>query len=514
MADFEGNMEEKDILALKREKTGDVVEGQEDVYNLVHEDQSLFDLVPCYITVQDRNYRLIRYNREFSERFDAKLGDHCYRAYKDRSEKCPVCPVEKTFQDGKSHWSEESGFDKEGKRKYWVVRTNPIKNARGETVAAMELCLDITHMKELEEQLKISEQKYHAIFDNIPNPVFVLDPVTLEILDCNESVEAVYGYSTGEIVGKCFRDLFRPDEKEVNSQNLRTSAFMDQARHLTKDGRLIYVNIRVSPSKYLGRDAYIVTTSDITQRVEVEQQLIQASKMATLGEMATGIAHELNQPLSVIKTSSNFFTRKVKKEQPIEAKALATMAEKISSSVDRAARIINHMREFGRKSLESREEVDVNKVLKDACGILSQQLKLRGIEVFWSLQKDLPMIMAEPSRLEQVVINLLLNARDAIEDKVTSGEGRRGEEKIFLKSGIEGKSVFVEVEDTGFGIPETVLGKIFEPFFTTKKVGKGTGLGLSISYGIVKDFGGTIEALSNKGKGARFVMRFPAAGGE
>jgi histidine kinase len=259
---------------------------------------------------------------------------------------------------------------------------------------------------------------------------------------------------------------------------------------------------------------YIVTTSDITKRIEVEQQLIQASKMATLGEMATGIAHELNQPLSVIKTSSNFFMRKVKKEQPIEAKTLFTMADKISSNVDRATRIINHMREFGRKTFESREEVDVNKVLRDAYDILSQQFKLRGIEVFWALQADLPMITAEPSRLEQVIINLLVNARDAIEDKIASGKGQRGEEKIFFKSFTEEKSVVVEVEDTGPGIPEAVMGKIFEPFFTTKKAGKGTGLGLSISYGIVKDFAGTIEALSNKGGGARFVMRFPAAGGE
>jgi len=123
-------------------------------------------------------------------------------------------------------------------------------------------------------------------------------------------------------------------------------------------------------------------------------------------------------------------------------------------------------------------------------------------------------IMAEPSRLEQVIINLLVNARDAIEDKIASGMGQRGEEKIFVKTFTEGKSVVAEVEDTGPGIPDAVKEKIFEPFFTTKKVGKGTGLGLSISYGIVKDFGGTIEALSNKGGGARFVMRFPAAGGE
>ncbi len=485
---------------------------REDVERLVHEYQDLFELVPCYITVQDKNYRLIRYNREFSENFDAKLGDHCYKAYKDRSEKCPVCPVEKTFQDGLSHWSEESGFDKEGKRKYWVVKTNPIKNSKGETVAAMELSLDITHLKELEEQLKISEQKYHAIFDNIPNPVFVLNAADLVILDCNDSVEAVYGYTTREIMGRCFLDLFRPEEKEENARNLKTLAFMDQVRHLTKDQRTIYVNIRVSPSMYLGREAFIVTTGDITQRVEMEQQLIQASKMATLGEMATGIAHELNQPLSVIKTSSNFFMRKVKKEQPIEAKALFTMADKISSNVDRATRIISHMREFGRKTFETREEVNVNKVLRDAYDILSQQFKLRGIEVFWALQDELPMIMAEPSRLEQVIINLLVNARDAIEDKVAGGKGQRGEERILIRSFTEDKRVLVEVEDTGPGIPEAVMGKIFEPFFTTKKVGKGTGLGLSISYGIVKDFGGTIEAFAGKEGGARFVLRFPAAG--
>ncbi|MBU2499533.1 MAG: PAS domain S-box protein [Proteobacteria bacterium] len=487
---------------------------QEDVNRLVQEYQDLFELAPCYITVQDRNYRLLRYNREFSENFDAKLGEHCYKAYKDRSEKCPVCPVEKTFQDGQSHWSEESGYDKEGKKKYWVVRTNPIKNSEGETVAAMELCLDITHLKELEEQLQISEQKYHAIFDSIPNPVFVLDAQSLMILDCNDSVEAVYGYSPKDLIGKSFLELFRAEEMEENGLALKKLAFMDQVRHLTKEGRTIYVSVRVSPSKYLGREALIVTSSDISQRVEIEQQLIQASKMATLGEMATGIAHELNQPLSVIKTSSNFFMRKLNKEQLIEPKTLFGLANKISSNVDRASKIINHMREFGRKSFVNKEEVDVNKVLRDAYDILNQQFKLRGIEAVWSLQERLPMIMAEATRLEQVIINLLVNARDAIEDKIESEKGRRGEEKIFIRTHSDRTTVTIEVADTGPGIPEGLVGKIFEPFFTTKKVGKGTGLGLSISYGIVKDFGGTIEAVPTKGGGAHFVITFPIQGFE
>jgi histidine kinase len=514
MGDLKGEIAGNQFTDTLREKAPRGAEKDEDVERLVHEYQDLFELVPCYITVQDRNYCLIRYNREFSENFDAKLGEYCYRAYKGRDEKCPVCPVEKTFEDGGSHWSEESGFDKEGRKKHWVVKTNPIKNSKGETVAAMELCLDITHLKELEEQLKISEQKYHAIFDNSPSPVFVLDALSLVILDCNEAVGVVYGYPTSEITGKSFLELFRPEEKEENALSLKKLALRDQVRHLTKDGRTIYVNIRVSPSKYLGRDALIVTTSDTTQRVEMEQQLIQASKMATLGEMATGVAHELNQPLSVIKTSSNFFMRKVSKDEPIDAKILHTMASKISSSVDRATKIISHMREFGRKSIGSREGVDVNRVLRNAQDILSRQLELRGIEVVWALQENLPMILAEPSRLEQVIINLLVNARDAIEDKVESGKGRRGEDKIYIRTFSDSKTVRIEVMDTGLGIPEAVMGKIFEPFFTTKRPGKGTGLGLSISYGIVKDFGGTIQASSEKERGARFVIEFPISDDE
>jgi histidine kinase len=204
--------------------------------------------------------------------------------------------------------------------------------------------------------------------------------------------------------------------------------------------------------------------------------------------------------------------RKVNKSEPIEAKTLLTMANKISSNVDRATKIINHMREFGRKSLDSREKVDVNKVLRNAQDILSRQLELRGIKVVWALQENLPMILAEPSRLEQVIINLLMNARDAIEDKMESGRGRKGEEKIFIRTFADHTTVTIEVRDTGLGIPEAVMGKVFEPFFTTKRAGKGTGLGLSISYGIVKDFGGAIHAFSEKEGGARFVIEFPVPG--
>jgi histidine kinase len=233
--------------------------------------------------------------------------------------------------------------------------------------------------------------------------------------------------------------------------------------------------------------------------------------MATLGEMATGIAHELNQPLSVIKTASSFFIKKINKQQEIAADILNNMLTKIDQNVDRASKIINHMRQFARKSDLEMEKVHVNVILENAFEIFSQQLKVRGIDVEWHLDKNLPKIQGDPGRLEQVFINLLLNARDAIEERWRGAEAATAEKKISLTSGMIFDKVFIRVCDTGSGIPKHILDKIFEPFFTTKEVGKGTGLGLSISYSIIKECGGDITVTSDKNKGTCFTVKFPVA---
>jgi len=486
-------------------------EKQQELNKQRNEYQTLFERVPCIITVQDRNYRLIRYNREFSQKFKPQPGDYCYDAYKGRKQKCEICPVEQTFEDGRPHFSEERGLSKDGKPTHWIVNTAPIKNESGEIVAAMEMSLDVTHTKLLEEELKKSEKKYSAIFENIPNPVFVLDMDTLEILDCNVSVESVYGYKKEAIIQTSFLTLFHKEERDHYEKIIKTSLEINQARQYTANGEPLFVNIRISPSDYLGGKALLVTTSDITKRLEAEQQLIQASKMATLGEMATGVAHELNQPLAVIKTASRFFIRKIAKKEKIEDEILATMATEIDSYVDRATKIINHMRQFGRQSDVILEKVQVNHVLERALEILGQQLKVRGIEVVWDLTPDLPQVLADPDRLEQVFINLLINARDAIDEKWQSQPQPTGEKKITLRTSADDKVIIVEVIDTGPGIPESMRDRIFEPFFTTKKVGQGTGLGLSISYGIIKDCKGSIQAVSAKNEGAGFIIKFPIA---
>lgn len=479
--------------------------------------QTLFELVPCLITVQDKNFKLLKYNRDFALSFNPVPGDFCFHAYKGRSSKCEDCPVEKTFADGKSYSSEERA-DKEGKITHWIVTTSPIRNSDGEIVAAMELCLDITARKLLEEKLEKSEKKYYAIFNNIPNPVFVLDMETLDILNCNESVGATYGYDKCKIISTPFLDLFPETERDAVAREIKTSSCINQTRQIRSDGNTIYVNIRISPSEYGDQKVYLITTSDITKRLETEQQLIQAGKMATLGEMASGIAHELNQPLSVIKTASSFMIKKLSQNGSIDLQTLLTMLEKADSNVDRASRIINHMRQFARKSDMECHKIIVNDILKNAFEIFSQQLKLREIDVVWNLKENLPFVKADPGRLEQVFINLLLNARDAIEalnqpvdvsQKFAHHE--KIEKKIVLSTDFNSNIVTIEVCDTGAGIPKHLLNKIFEPFFTTKEVGKGTGLGLSISYGIVRECGGDIKAISEPGKGACFVMEFPIA---
>ena len=254
-----------------------------------------------------------------------------------------------------------------------------------------------------------------------------------------------------------------------------------------------------------------MTISDITKRLEAEQQLIQASKMATLGEMATGVAHELNQPLSVIKTASSFFMKKILKKEPIREEILQELSSEIDSHVDRATKIINHMRQFGRKQDITLEPVSVNKVLKKAFEIFSQQLKVRGIQVAWNIDEKVPSVLADAGRLEQVFINLLINARDAIEEKWELQTESPGKDQIQLMTGQQNKHVVVWVCDSGKGVSPEIADKVFEPFFTTKKVGKGTGLGLSISYGIIKECGGSIRIESAESGGACFVLTFPVA---
>jgi C4-dicarboxylate-specific signal transduction histidine kinase len=228
--------------------------------------------------------------------------------------------------------------------------------------------------------------------------------------------------------------------------------------------------------------------------------------MATLGEMATGVAHELNQPLSVIGMAvANTLERMDGGD--LDPCYLRGKLERISNQVERVSTIIDHMRIFGRKTDLTSSKVDLRKVVEDALSLFGEQLRLREIIIEMDLPEACRKVQGHAVQFEQVVLNLLANARDAIEEnRLGPGEPRR----IALKvedTGLRDK-INLMVTDTGGGIPDSIIKDIFDPFFTTKDPGKGTGLGLSISYGIICDWGGTIKA-ENKGNGVCITITLP-----
>jgi histidine kinase len=486
----------------------------------IEEKEAIIDGISDALMLLDaKTYNILDVNQAFLNSYglsrEKVLGMRCYEITHNLSipchranSHCP-CPLESSATTGNMSYVEHVHQDHDGKTLYFEITAYPLKDTTDQVMRIIHLSRDITLRKQLENDVKKSEEKYRTIFNSIPNPVFILDVKSMEILDCNDSVAAVYGFSKEELVMTSFLMLFEERERESYASELKTSNILNQVRQINKAGQTIFVNIWVSPSEYLGREVLLVTTSAITERLMAEQQLIQASKMTTLGEMATGVAHELNQPLSVIKTASSYLIKKVNKGEVIKDEILKTMAEEIDSHVDRASKVINHLREFGRKSEVSKERVQINDAVNRALEIFSQQLKLREIEVVKELEEDLPLILADSNRLEQVFINLLINARDAIEEKSEQSTHSGEVKKIFLKTSSKDGMIIIELKDTGKGIPHSILDKIFQPFFTTKKVGKGTGLGLSISYSIVQDYHGTIKVETVEGKGSNFIIRFP-----
>ncbi|MEE4111415.1 MAG: PAS domain S-box protein, partial [Desulfobacteraceae bacterium] len=371
--------------------------------------------------------------------------------------------------------------------------------------------LDITERKMAEAALHDSEEKYRSLFDSGPNPIFVLDTTDLRILDVSPAALDAYGYTKEELIGRTFTEL---GQFEVNDTGLPADAgltescFINQkARHFKKNGTSFYIRVKACPIKYQDREALILAATDITEAIEKDAQLFQSSKMTTLGEMSAGIAHELTQPLNAIKIGNDYLKRKIEKGHPVTSQELNRVAAAVTDQVQRASDIINRLREFGRKPDFKKEPVNINTIITDVLKIIGQQLSLNNINVSYALADHLPTILANPNRLEQVLFNLVTNARDAI-GQLSDDAGHIDARNIFIETYLDKDDVVCAVADTGSGIPEENRDKIFEPFFTTKEVGQGMGLGLAITYGIVRDYGGSISVNSKVGHGTRFELRF------
>jgi len=251
------------------------------------------------------------------------------------------------------------------------------------------------------------------------------------------------------------------------------------------------------------------TTAEMQRREQElrdkQEQLVQAGKLATLGELTTGVAHELNNPLNNTGLFVGNAMDLIELGAPDKGQIVRELRHAMQQ-VGKATEIISHLRTFGRAAPFSREPISLRQVIERALSLMREQLRLREIEVALHLGPEEPVVVGNPIQLEQVFINLLTNARDAVADSPRKA--------IRISDSVGAEGVEVALTDTGPGIPPGLERRIFDPFFTTKEVGKGTGLGLSITYGIVKEHGGTISVTSRPGEGATFLLQLPLVSAE
>ena len=258
------------------------------------------------------------------------------------------------------------------------------------------------------------------------------------------------------------------------------------------------LNIAIAPlvSKEFKQIGRLIIFDDVTDRDELERRLVQADKLSSIGLLAAGVAHEVNTPLAVISTYAQMLAKQIS-GQDQQSKLL----EKIAKQTFRASEIVNSLLNFSRTSTTEYLEVQLNRIIQETLNLLEHQLQKSGVRVEVVLDDRLPLVKGNPGKLQQVFLNLFLNARDAMEAGGT----------LSVHSWNDDALAYVEVLDTGQGIAAGNLARVFDPFFTTKGAKKGTGLGLSVTYGIVREHGGSIEVESQPGAGARFLVEIPLA---
>jgi len=401
---------------------------------------------------------------------------------------------------------------------FFVYRVSGrLERERALRIANGQLKLEIAERERAEAALLESEVRLKSVIDFFPAAICFKDTEG-RFVRVNKIYEQWLNIEEGEYYGKNSVEYISGDFLDIIKEHDRR--VVDTREVLEEEHLILYPDGKARSTlivefPVLDADGVCVGTgainTDITERKNTEKHARHAQKMEVLGEMATGVAHELNQPLNIIRMSAET-AGEMLEDGAASPEIVATLMGRITSQIDRAAAIIDHMRVFGRKASETAEPISIGDSVNNCAMFLREQMRLRGIELDISLPEDRLVVNGNAIELEQVVMNLLANARDAIEQKVELlRDGWWDGERIAVNVDYDHAicAVRIVVRDTGIGIPEDVLERIFDPFFTTKEIGRGTGLGLSISYGIVTEMGSTITA-ENETSGARFIVTLPA----
>lgn len=364
---------------------------------------------------------------------------------------------------------------------------------------------DVKRTRVLEKEVVATEDKYRNLFNNASDAIFIVDLNTLEILETNEAGCALVAKNTDQLVGKRFGDICPPigiEQSVVAGDPGKFREVLESAEKLMfprPDGTAAIAEGQAMPVRYADRDAMQVCLRDLSDRAKLEQRLRQAEKLSALGQLISGVAHELNNPLAIIVGRAELLMAK----HDLDPRLKSDFAL-MNHESERASRIVQRLLAFARPQPPEKKYIQINDLFQQVVDLLKVDAKSRNIEIQLNPDPHLPKTMADAHQIEQVLMNLGQNAKHALLDKKDNSP-----KKLIFRTERNGVFIRMLVIDNGPGIAPQNLGKIFDPFFTTKPFGVGTGLGLSICYSILKEHGGNLFVQSEHGKGATFIMELP-----
>jgi PAS domain S-box-containing protein len=385
-----------------------------------------------------------------------------------------------------------------GEERDVAVSSGPFR-ADGELIGTIATLRDITDPKRAADTLARSEARYRHLVESASDAIVTLD-ANGRFTTVNHAAENISGYKREELVGQWFAPMLPDDDlpKALGhfQQALAGETGLFESQFYRKDGEVRYISITYStPQK---DEEVLCLIRDVTDQKMLQEQLIQSEKMSAIGQLVSGVAHELNNPLAGISAFAQLLL--AEKRFPPDQR---TAAETIYSEARRASRIVQNLLTFARQHKAEKVPTQINQVLDDTLELRGYELRVRGIDVRREYDESLPETMADAHQLQQVFLNLITNAEQAMEQR----DGHHHRLTVHTRRG--GEAIRIEIEDTGAGIPPNLIERIFNPFFTTKPTGSGTGLGLSISLGIVREHEGKIWAENAAQGGARFVVEIP-----
>jgi len=378
-----------------------------------------------------------------------------------------------------------------------------VKDQNNNPLGIVSIIDEITQRKRLEQALKDSEERYRTLVETASTAIIALDE-SGKIILYNPSAAKIFLYNKTEVMDKTLTSLIDEISSELSDLDNLIGTTVELSG-INKEGDKFPVEITFSKCMIEGKVIYTAIILDITERKNLQSQLIQSAKLAAIGELIAGVTHEVNNPLAVVMGYSEMllYEKNIDEETKKAVKV-------IFSESERARKVIQNMLSFARKNTPEKEPVQLNELIETTLELAEFDLRKNSINVVKKFENNLPAIMGESNQLKQVFLNLIINAQQAIADN--GSEGTITIETLTNHPGqSENSTGFVNVvfSDNGPGIPKKILDNIFDPFFTTKPEGTGTGLGLSVSLGIIKDHNGSIEVKSVENDGTTFNIQFP-----